>query len=797
LVKRRKSSGAGVLLIAVLVVIGIFGKAIEEYGTVLLWIGAAALVIWLVARSNRKRVAVSPPTLPPDEHGSASLMRRTPAFEEGKDIRITVQAGDWRSDYEPASSNGDEFWTSAERVAVRKNLALGGMIYFGTGLGAVGGGQPEPALVDPRLPIASGISECRARRMGYWPSYSSAAPEARASYLHWLSTGRSLSDADIGYVFLYFYGLERRALYDAKKSAAARADLPAIEAEVERLLSIYSKQGSFLHYANAFLDVIRAGRYPQRSYMTPPAAARPRFFPFSYKLALAQCANDQAPLPAEWAFAWLMADSTTRLRAPATRCPDYFKAQFIQRYREDNAEGLCLPRNRTRLKLLYQTASGSFRNATDQPRIELDLPDVSVLTAPLKKLQALADRTCDDLDGYSRLLAKHPEVGMSFDGLLELPFGLWPEKHRRPFEVARLNVAKTGLPVAIPLEKLQAWLPEPATLSKRNFQKLCGRIAEAGLGIEPDVRYGGATPTSGSRIVLFSDPASMNEPKPSARYEAAALTIQLAAAVASADGKPDDGDRIFLLERLETWLHLSEPEKARLHARLRLELSGAPRLTGLKRTIEALDKSARKAIGDFVVLVAQADAVITPAEIRTLERIFKLLLLDPAGLYAKLHVAATEPVAVVPAGVERVGHVIPTAPVDVVTRRLGLDPNKVSALQKDSERLAGILSKIFEQEDEAVITQLESSASEPGVGDPVESTLFGLDPATSGFARALLGRSQWTRAELEELAGDRGLMVDGTLETINDACFDAFQQPLTEGEDPVEINQAVLHEVME
>jgi tellurite resistance protein len=597
-------------------------------------------------------------------------------------------------------------------------------------------------------------------------------------------------------VFLYFYGLERRALFDAKKSAAARDDLPGIDAEVERLLSIYSGRGSFPHYANAFLDVIRVGRYPQRSYMTPPAAARPGSFPFSYKLALAQCANDQVPVPAAFAFAWLMADPTTRLRAPATRCPDYFRVQFLRRYQEDNAEGMRLPKNKTRLKLLYQSASGSFRNAADQPRIELDLPDVSVLTAPIKKLQSLADRTCDDLDGYSRLIGKHPEVGTLFDGLLELPFGLWPETHRRPFEVARVNVEKTGLPVAVPLDKLQAWLPAPATISKRNFQKLCGRLAEAGLGIEPDVRYGGVTPTSGSRVVLFSDPASMNESKRSARYEAAALTIQLAAAVASADGKPDDGDRIFLLERLETWLHLSEPEKARLHARLRLELSGAPRLSGLKRTIEALDAGARKAIGDFVVLVAQADAVVTAAEIRTLERIFKLLLLEPAGLYAKLHVAATEPVTVMPAGGEKLGHAIPAAPAYLVTRRLGLDPNKVLALQKDSERLAGILSKIFEQEDEPV-TKRETFASESPVGHPVEPTLFGLDLTTSGFARTLLGRSQWTRAELEELAGDRELMVDGTLEKINDACIDALQQPLTEGVDPIDINQAVVREVIQ
>ena len=36
------------------------------------------------------------------------------------------------------------------------------------------------------------------------------------------------------------------------------------------------------------------------------------------------------------------------------------------------------------------------------------------------------------------------------------------------------------------------------------------------------------------------------------------------------------------------------------------------------------------------------------------------------------------------------------------------------------------------------------------------------------------------------------LMLDGALEHINEAVLDACDEPLTEGEDPVEINQAVL-----
>jgi hypothetical protein len=75
--------------------------------------------------------------------------------------------------------------------------------------------------------------------MGYWPSYSNIAPGCRAAYLQWLADGCHAADAYIGYVFLYFYGPERRLLVDAEKSAAAQREHDVLVTEVRRLLAIY------------------------------------------------------------------------------------------------------------------------------------------------------------------------------------------------------------------------------------------------------------------------------------------------------------------------------------------------------------------------------------------------------------------------------------------------------------------------------------------------------------------------------------------------------------------------------
>ena len=108
------------------------------------------------------------------------------------------------------------------------------------GLKSVCGNGPKPALIDENLERSSEESDCHIRRLPYWPTYWGATLQARSSFLNWLATGRKDPSADLGYVFLYFYGLERRALYDTKTSPKARTELPAIVAEVEQLLQIYS-----------------------------------------------------------------------------------------------------------------------------------------------------------------------------------------------------------------------------------------------------------------------------------------------------------------------------------------------------------------------------------------------------------------------------------------------------------------------------------------------------------------------------------------------------------------------------
>lgn len=776
----RKTSGASGVLIVAALILAALAELIKNYWPALLVIGGIGVAVWLY----RKSAAQSPV---PQQDGSITLR-----VSVGSDYDSDARDYSYSTRKKPTVRDGDELWLPAGKsVTVGGYLLEGGLLYVGKGLAGGNGWQIEAALIDPSLPVNQGDDDYRTRKLDYWPSYSDASREARASYLNWLAKGRSDPHADIGFVFMYFYGLERRALVDAASSAAAKAELPAVIGEVERLLGIYGESYSFRGYAGSLLDFLKAGQEQPHCQDAPQPLSPNGELTFAHRLCLGQISILRKALPAEWAYIWLRGDPTTRLKTAAQRCPDEFKRAFIEQYAKEFGAGMLLPQNKTRLKLTHRVASPSFHG---QPNLEkhFDLPDVTVLSSPMKKLQAIAETCMSQLDAYSRFLGRNPDKAESADALLELPFSLWPEKYRQPVEGIRATIKTAGKPLATKFERLQGLFPDWHDANRQKYQSLSRALAEAGMGIEPDVKFGGKVPGPDTTVVIFSDESIQSYREPSLEYGAASLTLHLAVSVSAADGDVGNEERQLLLQQLEDWLHLNESARRRLQAHLRLLMTEPPGTNNLKKRIEALSVTARQAIGEFLTQVAKADDEVTPAEVKLLEKIFKMLGLETQSVYSLLHGPAGAPVTVRPSDAGTSGFAIPSPPKPKEAG-IELDMGRIAALHAESEKVSAILGEIFVEETVRVESEPEAQEAEPEVHDSV----MGLDEEHTELVRILCTRPEWTRDELEELAQDRGILLDGALERINEAAFDTYDQPFGVGDDPVEINQEVVKEMLQ
>ena len=270
----------------------------------------------------------------------------------------------------------------------------------------------------------------------------------------------------------------------------------------------------------------------------------------------------------------------------------------------------------------------------------------------------------------------------------------------------------------------------------------------------------------------------------SKEYASAALLVQLASVVAASDGDFAEPEQTLLVDHVERQLKLAPIEKKRLAARIRTYENQPPGMAGLKKRVSELDRIAREAIGDFLVLVVHADGIVKADEVRVMEKLWKLLDLEQSGLYGRLHGSeehhSARPVSTTSSGTDR---------TPLHSKVLDLDPDKVAALIVETSKISEKLGAIYAAAEPAALLVPEKET------EPALPRILNLDSEHHGLLLVLRQRSLWERSELEELCKNRGLMVDGAIERINEASFERFDQPLIEENEKIEIHSELIEEL--
>jgi tellurite resistance protein len=432
-----------------------------------------------------------------------------------------------------------------------------------------------------------------------------------------------------------------------------------------------------------------------------------------------------------------------------------------------------------------------------------ELPDITRSTATLEKLSRLAEKTCQELDAFSRWVGRTGEP-QSLAGVALLPEPLARSRGGSAAEefsnwLDRI-LESSGIAVVPSEQLLEHWPREKAnSISRREQETLSRFLASRQVGYEPDLSQGGPSLAKTKWVALFRFPGFSIDPLgPS--FQAATLLLHLAAVVASSDGEISSSEEQLLAEHLEHGLTLSPFERIRLQAHLRWLLAEPPKLTGIKKRVEALQEGQRRLLGAFLITVAGADGHLAPGELDALTKIYTLLGLEPQSVFAEVHQlmssevpAAERPVPVWLAGSPPSKFAIPTAPAPLAetTRGVRLDPSKVQAKLAETERVAEILGDIF-LDDEPGVPSAERTP--PILVD--DFAVAGLDAAHSALLLRLAGQPIWQRGSVERLTFALGLMPEGALEVINEAAFTACDAPLFEGDETIEIDVEVLRRML-
>ncbi len=595
---------------------------------------------------------------------------------------------------------------------------------------------------------------------------SALDPGQREAFLDWLASDRE-GEAPIAFPRRILGGIERRILGEGGPGGG---EIPRLLVELERIAARHRPLRAKARELILFTSLRHADDAAAEG--PGPLGAADGILPARIRLGLARLLAARAPLPAAWARAWLHHARAGELRAPARRCPEDFERLFGLRYRERFGAGLVVPPKPGVLQATYRPLSPTLEGQSFDAR--LDLPDPEEHPEAVEELEALAERCCEELGGLSRYLGRSEGRPPDLRALATLPAELLAWHDEPVLEELRTLVRdaqEKGWPALFDTARLAALWPKMGPLARGDCTRYATLLGKLGVGVEPDPRFGAPPWPTGGQLALFA--LASDAPRtPSRAYTAAALVVHVAVALAAAEEEPllGDGEEEGLRGHLEASLDLPAAERRRLEVHLTWLRRHPPPLGGLRRRVERLDERGRERLADFLLRIACADGVVSPGEVKVLERLYALLGRDPERLHRDLH-----------------GRHTGSTPA-ATGSGLALDPARLAQKLAETRRVSALLGDIFQEEEP------EAPASETPEIPAV--TYAGLDPAHSAFLERLAERATWPREAVEDLAGELGLLTDGALDTLNDEAFAELGEPLWEGDDPLDLFPEVARELM-
>lgn len=676
-------------------------------------------------------------------------------------------------------------WIPKGETVVVSGRTIGGMIYVGTPPLVRNDYTREKcrAFIDPSLQVANRGTDRDGNQMPYWPGYSNIPASSRATYLDWLADGCRDASYDCGYMFLYFYGLERRFFVDAPNDAEKKEIL----AEVRRLQALYRDNHSVQRYLGEFVSV--AETIAEAPENLDPIYDNPRWeLPLALKMAIGAKFLADEPLSAEWLLSWFLCHPEKQLRMPAERCRPEFMALFKVRFSQRYPDGLKSRKPTRPLKETYRAASAEF-TIEIEPKIDgQPVPDISGARKPVAIAQEIADEAMIELDKLSRFLGRDPDGRGTLEAHALMPSDLWPL-----FPSAALDELKgwvTGrveagglVPAVDVVARLEGHRPDK--LTKRQLTDSGDALARIGFGLAPDPRFALRGPKADEPVVLFELGEAVDRlEEVSPYYRVALIELALGTFIAHADGEIVADERRALERRIESLKTVSEAERKRLFANLSWLLSTPPDLPLLRRKLKELAPEHQKAFREIVVAIAHSDASIEATEVAGIEKIYKALGLDPSDVYSDIHSAGTRdgPVRVRRAEPGAPGEAIPDE-IDERASAMPLDLSRIEAITKDTAEVSSVLGAIFADD---LATDDEATAPNADA-----SRFSGLDAKHAAFVEDLIAREHWSDEEFEALSRTHGLMASGALETINEWAFDNHGEALIDAYDGYDIEPEI------
>lgn len=753
----------------------------------------------LLQRKSQKSTSVSAPARrlqPP------SIPARVMPYDAG--ISVSVSFGDAVPvERGPRRKSVKLDWYPPDQPVSHEGLCIArGMIY------AAGGPLQWPG--EPSAIITSlSVSRCAAdplQQFGYYPSYEQITPEQRRCYLEWLAAGRedaAPSQRSLGYVFLFFYGLERRILVEGDRD-------PALLDEIVRLLQHYGpahKSRSLKSYALQLLHF--TGWQLGSDYYR---ALWPRLLEFDgdrpdqdgIRFVLANLHQRGEPLDWTVAYRLAMGNEESRRSTVVTKARKKFWELFEKRFDQQFPGGIVLEAAKQPALAQYRPASSALiQMSYDRKRgnsFELRLPNVAGLYRQFKALPEIWNSCVDDLSGYSRALgSKKQGQAAALAAWQALPPDLRRagEHPAKPaFDEIITTASRDGDYIFTPVGVLAelAGIDERAKLTAGQSREVAELVSGLGWQFAPNPEITGLPLVWVQEVALYpAIPGESSEPHVSGLVRLLYLAVTLAAA-----------DGVIEAEELDTFYQIVTSQIKResdwrplraTEASLRRDTNVA--LRSLPQMAKLIPKESRPFVLRTMAHIAAADNEVTLDELKILRRMARAFELDADAAEKLLREdEAFRKVTVAGTREKSSGEAIPARPSGQPAT-FALDHDRIKALTQETHEVISMLSVVMAESDEAPVAAPVAVAPVHGETPAPVAWLSGLDERYQAAVLTLVRHDELTTVDFDALAAKYHLMPDDLLNAVNTWADETLGDFLLERGENLRIFRALLPDTAE
>ncbi len=661
-------------------------------------------------------------------------------------------------------------------------------------------GRAEASCIYTNLEVAKPGSRTSVP-LNYWPTYKDISPIQRSVYLDWLAADRQPLLADIGYVFIFFYGLERRILVDKKID-------DEVLTELQRLIVQYKDSHSFLHYSSSLLAFALARRGIESA---SPSQLDDLQSPYRYgdseivrPIRLAWYFLQNRPLSPDEAQKVVSEHYQAQKSVVVERLPKQLRSLFAEKYRARYGDGLVLRASKRDHRIQYQPGSSSISLSSVRDGLSwVSIPNVLGIPSQFEPLVKIWNDCVEELRPLSRQVGK----GVSVDS--RAAYDLLPDPPKRGtvhpdsqhWEIVASHHARPSGVSVVPIAELATLIDIKTNgkLTLRQSQEIARVARDVGFAIEPDSGRTGRAYSFDEYAAIYcaTDQRSATE----IGFVAASAVLECGFAMAMTDGTISSEEAAHVTQFIEQSFELDACAARRLDALRCLYLEHPPSVSKVGgRLAASLNDEQRIALAHLLMSMAAVNGQVERSEVSGFKKLLRAIGIaneQADGFVKQLTTLVDVPVEVYRAKPEAFGEALPRKGADAPAIQVFLNQDRLREILNETAHVAHLLTEAMSEEGDEPAAEPElteaKDAEEVVAKAPLEDARFpGLDLRYHAIAAHLLQKAEWSKTEYDAAVRGFALFPSSTLEVLNEWADEQFGDVLIEDADVLIVQRELV-----